>query len=269
MNSILYKPDMVAWFLFVKSGHKDRRVKLDSHFADRGVYDFFQDVFWISDYPPTDPFVIWLQKTRLQKFSREQISGLVKTYFICKMIVDSASDDDRFMHVDDDVCFIKDWVYGLPKNFDFVQVTSLGVNYHTKPGTQFVITGNIGGCESIVFTKKFAQFFLDNVDMSGQAQDILIGAMMVYHGLLLGVTPICQQTSIIEDVTKELPKYEKDWITFTRTYKPSGVKFDNILKEYRDFMENKKKVEDEFYEMYGIRVDIWNIEYIQQRLGAV
>lgn len=252
-------------FLFVKSGRKDRRVKLDAHFSDRGIYEYFDDVFWIDQYGPDDPFVIWVQKTKAPNLTREQVSGTIKTYYICKMICESASDTDMFMHVDDDVCFIENWKDGVPKNIDFVHITSLGVNYHVRPGTQFVHTGNIGGCECVVFTKKFARFFLDNVDFNGQAQDILIGAMMAHHGLPLGVTPICQQTSILGDVTNSPPKYEKDWITFTKTYRPSGISFDSVLKEYQEFMMRKKFVEQDFFEKYGVKVDIWNPEYIAVR----
>lgn len=253
--------------LLVKSGVHERRKTLDKHFTERGVYDYFEDVHWIDEYPPDHPFVIWLNKTHLKNLSRKQISGCMKAYHAMKLVSDLADDDDdMFMHVDDDVVFLENWKDAIDKlPSKLVNITSLGVNFHVDPGVKYIVTGNIGGCESIVFSKKFADFFVKNVDF-GQAQDIVIGAMMLYHGLPLGIVPVCQQTSILGDVEPgALPKYEKDWITFTRTYRPTGVSFDSLLKEYQEFSERKKFVEDDFFDRFSTKIDIWNLEYIDQR----
>ena len=254
-------------YMFVKWGVESRREPLEAHFKTRGIYDFFDEVTWIDAYPATHPFVIWTHKKFLRNLTRGQVSNFLKNYHIVHEIATSPkyTDRDIFMHVDDDVVFIEDWVKCMDKlPSDFLNVTSLGVNFHLKPGVSYHLTGNIGGAESITYTKKFAEFFVNNVEF-GQAQDIVMGAMMLHHRIPLGVIPVCQQTSILGDTAGENPKYEKDWISYTKSYVPSCMKYTDLVKEYEWFMQKKKRAEDDFEKLYGFRIDIWNEEYIKER----
>lgn len=247
--------------LFVCNGVKSRRKQLETHFVERGIYDFFESVHFFDDFSPEHPYVKWFHKFVTPHMSLYEISGLVKHMEMLQTAVEM--DLEEFVTVDDDVVFIENWKDGFSLPFDFYECMALGVNYHVMPGPYKVETGNIGGCECNRISKKFAQFILDNIDFR-QATDILYSAVLAYHKKPLCIVPVCQQTSILGN---QVPKttYEIDWKTFIQTYRPNGVKYTDIKSKYKDFMMMKAVVDEDFERRFNQKYDIWNVEYIYLR----
>lgn len=139
------------------------------------------------------------------------------------------------MCADDDVVFPKDWKERVEKiQLRPINMICLGVNYHVHPDSGYTVTGNVGGMECMIVHRDFAKFIVNNIDFS-QAIDIVISGMMVYHGIPLAITPICQQTSLIEcSTTTGAPcVYPKNWIEYVQTYRPSGFTFSSLLDEFK------------------------------------
>jgi len=79
--------------------------------------------------------------------------------------------------------------------------------------------------------------------------------------------PICHQTSQIEQFTTLDHDTRKtgNWMTYiTKIIKnfTKKLNFNTLLKEFETFIERKKRVDEKFYELYGKRVDIKNVNYI-------
>ena len=77
--------------------------------------------------------------------------------------------------------------------------------------------------------------------------------------------PICHQTSQIEQFTTLDHDTRKtgNWFEYVKKYKTlPKVNFNTLLKEFEVFKERKKRVDEKFYELYGKKVDIKNINYI-------
>ena len=249
--------------LYINNGVPSRREKLENHLKNVG---FDGEICWNTHFTVDDPYVKWLHSTYCRHMSIGSISGLVKhidSFYNCK--------DDYQMFADDDVLFPIDWKakLGTLKKKD-VNVISLGVNYHVHPDSGLTFTGNIGGMECFILSKQFIEFFLNNIDF-GQAFDIVIGAMMCHLNIPLEITPICQQTSILEHTTStgKPTVFEKDWKTYTREYKPSGLKYSHIKEEFQKFMIVKNKVEEDLKDRFNVTCDIWNLEYIYTRYSII
>jgi hypothetical protein len=244
--------------LYVINGVPSRREKLERHLKSVG----FDEIVWKTNLTVDDPYVKWLNLTYCRHMSIGHCSGLAKNLEIFEEV-----SSDYLMIVNDDVVFPKDWKYRVDKlEKKDVNVISLGVNYHVHPDSGLTFTGNVGGMECIILSRRFIEFFLNNIDFN-QAIDIVIGAMMCYLRIPLEITPICQQTSILENnsSTGRAPVFEKDWITYTREYKPSGLRYSHIKEEFRKFMIMKNKVEEDFKNRFNFECDIWNIDYIHMR----
>lgn len=248
----------------MRSGVGYRIEELKKHLHDRNVYEKF-DVIFVTDYDKNHPLCRWTRGFFAPHVSIEEVSGLVKYYEIFKKAVDDNLEE--FVIIDDDVIFIENWYESFKKPLNFFEIMGLGVNYHVTPGNDSVITGNVGGGECLRCSKKFAEFMLNNFDVN-QGIDIVFGAVLLYHGMTLSVTPVCHQTSILDDKSEQKhsnTKYSKDWITYTRTYRPTGVKYEELKTEYEKYMKMKKIVEDDFYKLYNRRIDVTNAEFIIKR----
>lgn len=254
---------------YILNGVPERREPLEKHLRENGIFDNF-DVHWITDFKNDHPFVEFLHDFHAEHVSVEGISGFVKLCEILKMGLDTG--DSHFMISDDDVVFIKNWKeYFCSMKLNFVNSLGIGVNFHILPNGKPVHTGNIGGCECSVVSREFAQFFLNNIDFR-QATDIVISGIILYHKLLLVITPICQQTSFLEKkstLQHNSTTYKIDWITFVNTYKPTGLKYEQIEREFAVYMHMRKIIEDDFEKCFGIRIPIYNKRYIIERFKAL
>jgi hypothetical protein len=212
--------------LIINHGRPERRTRLEKHLKERGITDvIFNDM-----YPPSDPFVQWLHTTHCTHMSLESISGIAKGLHTLMTL-----DEEFVMCADDDVVFPKDWKERVEKiHLLPINIVCLGVNYHIHPESGYTFTGNVGGMECIIVHRDMATFIANNVDFS-QAPDIVISAIMVQHGIPLAITPICQQTSLIENAssTGEPARYPKTWVEYIQTYRPSGLTFSSLLRDFQ------------------------------------
>lgn len=249
--------------LFVANASTERKKILEQHFENRGISNYF-DVEFVTDFTIEDPFVRWIYKCVAPHIDIREMSAFIKYCEIFKKIVNGH--DDHAVVCNDDVVFVDEWKkYFDTKKWGLMDIICIGVNFQLKPGNDYSITNNAGGCESVVVSKQFARFFLDNIEF-GHGCDIVFGAMLMHHKIPIGATPICHQTSILECKFTHggynNTKFKYDWVTFTNTYKPSGLKYELLEQEFQKFMKLKKTAENNFKKWYDIDIDLWNIEYI-------
>jgi len=248
--------------MFIINCDSYRRTTLEKHLND--VHFNTDLIHWSFKYSKDDPFIKWLKITRAPNVTLESLSGYMNHIYIL-----NACNSDYFIVANDDVVFPINWKERIDKlNLKPINIISMGVNYHLSHDNGYTFTGNVGGMECFLISKEFSEFVCDNIDL-GQNIDIVIGAMMCYKGIQLAVTPICHQTSILEPKTSLLKHsenvFEKNWIEYTQTYKPSGLKYTQLLDEFKKFMVLKNVIEDKYYERFGIRLDIWNVDYIMKQ----
>lgn len=254
---------------YIISGLPERRERLKNHLKEVGVTDNF-DIEWICEHQKDDPFVEWIRDFCAEHISHRTIAGFLNLCECFKRGVDS--NESHFIVSNDDVVFINNWKEHFDKlKLDFINVISLGVNFHLLPDGVTKMTGNVGGMECIVVSKEFAEFFLNNIDF-GQATDIVMSAIMVYHKVPLAITPICQQTSFLENkslMDHSSTKYENDWIKFVQTYKPTRVTYRELYNNFTLYSKMRDVVERDFEERFGISISIHNKRYIIERFHAI
>ena len=249
--------------IFIVGNDPIRKSRLDAHLSD--INFDMSNVHWSFTYTKDDPFIKWLHNVYAPNVSCAGISG----YMNGLEIISQGCKNDFFMTACDDVVFPRDWQERITKlKLKPINIISMGVSYNLSHDDGYTFTGNVGGMECTLLSKEFGKFICDNIDF-GQNADIVIGAMMCYHGMELAVTPICHQTSILEHKTSSLghaqTTYKKNWIEYTQTYKPSGLKYTQLLDEFKKFMGLKNVIEDKYYDRFGIRLDIWNVDYIMKQ----
>ena len=249
----------------INNGHESRREILHEHLKKRGIYDSLE-VQWMNGWTKNDPFVKWLHATHAPHVSVEGLSGHVK---LCEsMSKFFEKNEDFFMFSDDDVVFPENWkelISNLPPRP--INIICMGVNFHLKYDAGYTITHNVGGMECMIISREMVQFILDNIDF-GQSVDIVIGAIMNSKNMALAVTPICHQTSLLDTNSTykhNVTKYPKDWVQFTLSYKPTGLKYSKLKRDFEIFMEKKKCVEDAYFKRFATVLDIWNIDYIEKQ----
>jgi hypothetical protein len=254
---------------YIVHGVPTRRSRLEKNFSEVGINDNF-NIHWVTDFTKDDPFVRFIHDFHAEHTSEMALSGFVKLCEILEMGLKTG--DSHFMISDDDVVFIKDWKKHLDNlNLGFINIVGLGVNFHVLPDGITKFTGNVGGMECSVVSKEFATFFLNNIDFK-QAADIVVSAMMVHHNVPLSVTPICQQTSFLENKSSldhSSTKYEKDWITFIKTYRPTGLSYQQMKNDFTVYSQMRDVVENDFEKRFGIRIPIYNKSYIIERFRAL
>ena len=77
--------------------------------------------------------------------------------------------------------------------------------------------------------------------------------------------PIAHQTSTLTNFTTlDKEQYNApNWIEFIKGYNSlEKVDFDQLLTQYEEFKILKKKKEEKFFELFGKRVDIKNVHYV-------
>lgn len=255
---------------FIINGVESRNKHVINYFRKVGVYEYF-DTEIINTYNSDDLLVHWLQGNIASHVSLRTIAGFLN--FVDCMFKGLECSESHFVIIQDDVVFVKDWKEMLNQvTPEFFTCLALGVNFHLLPDGKKVFSGNIGGCECIMVSKNFAKFFLENIDFR-QATDIVISGMLLFHGYKLEITPICQQTSFLEKrgstLEHDVTKYDTDWITFVTNYRPTGLSYFEIKKEFEIFVTKKKIVEEDFKERFDIEIDIHNTRYIYERFKAL
>lgn len=251
-------------YCFVQNGIQSRREKLETHLKSRQIDEHFK-IIWNTDWDKDHPFVRWLKLVIAPHVSVELISNHVKAFESMKKAIDD--DQDFFMCVDDDVVFPENFIELLHKvPLKPINIISMGINYHIPYSGVTTVTGNVGGLECYIMSKEFAKFVLGNIDFE-QALDIVIGAIMMRSGMQLAVTPICHQTSLLthRSSSHQGGTYTKDWKEYTRTYKPSGLKYSHLQNNFENFMVKKQAVEKMYKEKFDTDIDIWNVDYIEKQ----
>jgi hypothetical protein len=251
-------------YCFIQNGIESRREGLERHIKTRKIDEHFKLV-WNTDWDKNHPFVLWLKNFIAPHVSVELISNHVKAFESMKKAIDD--NQDFFMCVDDDVVFPENFMELLQKvPLKPINIISMGINYHIPYSSVTTVTGNVGGLECFIMSKEFAKFILDNIDFE-QALDIVIGAVMIQSGMQLAVTPICHQTSLLTPrySSHQSGNYAKDWKEYTRTYKPSGLRYSQLKKMFESFMTKKRAVEKMYKEKFDTDLDIWNVDYIEKQ----
>jgi hypothetical protein len=171
--------------------------------------------------------------------------------------------------LNDDVMFHRDWV----NIYESIQVhdqtlfinlgTALYLDIKPELGKVYQIRNN-GGCEGIYVTKKFAELFLENINMNHTIDIIFHGVLSSVNHPILCV-PICYQSSIIEKNTSldHETRKEGNWIQFVKEYRflPKQNYYD-LIKDFEKYMVIKKRKEDQILELYGKKVDLRCIDYV-------
>ena len=235
----------------------ERRQVLEEHLASRG----FTDVRWITGYPVSHPFVQWLHSRLDKELSISCISGLVKQLEASKDFLEDPTVDSA-LFCDDDAVFIKDWKekMQLPEGVPFVNM-SVGVNFDIFPDGRLRQMGNNGGCEVVWMNKDFARMVLENVDARSGIDHVYF-ALIRSMGYPLLCSPIAQQTSLLEPKSSSLsPSNTKQtWLEYINNFKRTGLVYSELWKE--SGLEPRRRVEDEFFNLFDRRIDISNEGYI-------
>lgn len=256
--------------LFVINVSEERKKLLSKHFDELGVSKKF-DVTWSGEYKNTHPFVTWLKLTYAKHMSVNSISNHLNWFNSLEKGTTIGDDEETFAIACDDVVFPRNWEESLSKvNLKLpANNISEGICFHIPYDNGYTISGNFGGMECIIFQKNFAKFVIGNIDFR-QCLDIVIGAMMMFHGYELAITPICHQTSILTDTSSTgASEYSIDWKEYSVTYRPSGLSFDRLKQEFEQFMVKKSFVEQMFFDRYATRLDIWSIGYIDTKWSSL
>ena len=243
----------------------ERKVFLVEHLRERVP---IEDIRWFEDYNHDHPFVEWFNTKLKLPYGTKLTSNLVKTLFMLKQMIDERI--ESALLIDDDVVFHKDWIEifeSIPDEVGANGFINMGTShfFDLKPqkGAVYKLPNN-GGCEGAWFSLECALKFMTNLNVE-QAVDIIWHGFMMAQGKPILNVPICHQTSQIEKFTTldHDTRKTSNWVAYVQSYESlPKINFNTLLKDFETFLERKKKVDEKFYELYGKRVDIKNINYI-------
>ena len=243
----------------------ERRVFLEEHLKERVP---IKDVRWIEDYNHDHPFVQWLNTKYNLPYGLKLTSNIVKSLIMMKEMVDE--NIESVLHIDDDVCFHKDWLKyfeSIPDEAKDVGFLNLGTspffNLKPKMGELYQLTNN-GGCECTWWSLDLAKKFLKDLNFE-EASDIVLFGFMVSHKKPMLNMPLCHQTSDLDRVSTLDHETRKpsNWAAYVQNYRNlPKLDFFKLLDEFKEFERKKKLVENKFEEIYGKEVQIKNIKYI-------
>ena len=243
----------------------ERKVFLVEHLKERVP---IEDIRWFEDYNHDHPFVEWFNTKLKLPYGAKLTSNLIKTLFMLKQMIDERI--ESALLIDDDVVFHKDWVEifkSIPDEVSANGFINMGTShfFDLKPqkGAVYKLPNN-GGCEGAWFSLECALKFMTNLNVE-QAIDIIWHGFMMAQGKPILNVPICHQTSQIEKFTTldHDTRKTSNWVAYVQSYESlPKINFNTLLKDFETFLERKKKVDEKFYELYGKRVDIKNINYI-------
>jgi len=243
----------------------ERKLFLEEHLKERVP---IKDIRWIEDYNHDDMFVQWLNAKLKLPYGPKLTSNFVKNLIVFKQMVDE--NIECALSVDDDVTFHEDWLYyfeSIPDEIEKNNFINLGTSpfFDLKPELEKVYQlPNNGGCECMWISQDFARGLITNLNMEEAIDIVFHGYMLAQRKPILNM-PLCHQTSDLEKVSilDHETRKSTNWMAYVHNY--NGVKkfnFYELLEEFKQFEEKKKKVEDKFEEIYGKRVDIKNVKYI-------
>ena len=243
----------------------ERRVFLEQHLEERVP---IKDVRWVVDYNHDNPFVEWLNAKYNLPYGPKLTSNFVKTCFMLKQMVDE--NIETAFHIDDDVCFHKDWVKyfeSIPNDLEKIGFLNLGTspffNLGPKMGEVYQLPNN-GGCECTWWTLDVAKNFLQSLDF-GEATDIVFHGFMWASKKPMLNMPLCHQTSNVVRVSTldHETRKSSNWVAYVQNYENlPKVCFNKLIEDFHEFEEKRQRVEDKFEEIYGKMVDIKNVKYI-------
>lgn len=159
---------------------------------------------------------------------------------VCRTFMNAIdSDDEYFLVKHDGVLFEKDCV---PENLE---------------GSTWVETLTGDDMSAVIYSKDFARMYLNNIDFRG-AHHVVVRAMYPKYK-----TNKCAIDSFgLIDVKKYLGPPMNEY-TFMQGYQASGLKFSDIMSDYETMSRMKKSVEDNFFEKYGMPINIKDYKYIK------
>jgi hypothetical protein len=235
-----------------------RREFLEKHLQERGV----TDVEWITGFNSDSKLVKWLHQWSDTPMALGYLSCTVKHYIILSEMV--RKNIDEAVILEDDVVLHKDYSKFVPiPGLKFIKL-GIGVNWSLNPGLTPVQTPNYGCSEAQYVTKDMAQYILNNLNF-GHCVDIVYWAILNHTRHPLVTVPLAHQTSILEgsgttgqsNSKKEmsLRDFIGGWVTLPK------YKWSELMSEY----DRIHRVEDEFVENFGKRLEIVNAEYIKHR----
>jgi hypothetical protein len=243
----------------------ERKVFLEEHIRERVP---IKDVRWLEDYNHDHPFVEWLNAKYSLPYGPKLTSNFVKTLMMMKHMVDE--NIESVIHIDDDVCFHRDWVKyfeSIPDETRDIGFLNLGTSpfFNLKPqlGQLYQLPNN-GGCECTWWTLDVVKNFLQNLNLE-EASDIIVFGFMVSIKKPMLNMPLCHQTSDLVKMSTldHDTRKSSNWAAYVQNYgNLPKVSFNTLLEEYKEFEEKRRRVENKFEEVYGKRVEIKNVKYI-------
>ena len=243
----------------------ERKVFLEEHLKERVP---IKDVRWVEDYNHDHPFVEWLNTKYDLPYGPKLTSNIVKSLMMMKQMVDE--NIESAFHIDDDVCFHRDWVTyftSIPDKIKNIGFLNLGTSpfFNLKPqlGELYQLPNN-GGCECTWWSLDTVKNFLSNMNLNEAIDIIFHGFMMANKQPILNM-PLCHQTSdLVKSSTLDHEtRKSSNWVAYVHNYgNLPKVSFNKLLEEYKEFEEKRRRIEDKFEEVYGKRVDIKNVKYI-------
>ena len=235
-----------------------RREFLEGHLQDRGV----TDVEWVTDLNSDSKLVKWLHQKTGTPMALGYLSCTVKHYWILSEMV--RRNILEAVILEDDVVLHKNYSsFAPPVGAKFIKL-GIGVNWYLNPGMTPVQTPNFGCSEAQYVTLDFARELLKNLNF-GHCVDIVYWAFLhnMRHPLI--TVPLAHQTSILEgagttgqsDSKKEMTLMEfiGGWVTLPK------LTWTDLMSEY----DGIHRVEDEFFNNFGKKINIVNAEYIKHR----
>jgi hypothetical protein len=238
-----------------------RREFLEKHLQDRGV----TDVEWVTGFNSDSKLVKWLHQRTQTPMALGYLSCTVKHYIILSEMV--RQNIPEAVIFEDDVVLHKNYSQFVPiPDMKFIKL-GIGVNWHLNPGLNPVQTLNYGCSEAQYVTLDFARELLNNLNF-GHCVDIVYWAYLHHIRHPLVTVPLAHQTSILEgsgttgqsDSKKEmsLRDFIGGWVTLPK------LTWSVLMSEY----DRIHRVEDEFANNFGKRLEIVNAEYIRCRQNA-
>jgi len=238
-----------------------RREFLEKHLEERGV----TDVEWVTGFNSDSKLVKWLHQRTQTPMALGYLSCTVKHYIVLSEIV--RQNIYEAVILEDDVVLHKDYSQFVPPvGAKFIKL-GIGVNWHLNPGLTPVQTPNYGCSEAQYVTRDMAQYILNNLNF-GHCVDIVYWAILNHTKHPLVTVPLAHQTSILEgsgttgqsDSKKEmsLRDFIGGWGTLPK------LTWTDLMSEY----DRIHRVEDEFVNNFGKRLEIVNAEYIRCRQNA-
>lgn len=243
----------------------ERKVFLEQHLRERVP---IENVTWFEDYNHDHPFVVWLNQKLKLPYGVKLTSGMVKTLFMFKKMVDE--NIESVIMFDDDVTFHRDWVKyfeSIPEEIEKIGFINLGTSpfFNLKPrlGQVYELPNN-GGCEAVWCSRQFAHSFLNDLNLE-EAGDIVLHGHMASNRLPILNVPICHQTSHIEQFSTldHETRESSNWRAYVLNYANlPKISFNKLIEDFKKFEEKKQRLENKFEEIYGKKVNMKNIRYI-------